>query len=79
MNAKLHSIETTGNNMIQIQWVRTAGDVAAYSTTIATIVQLLPPAAALASLIWFCIQITEKGVGRPFHEILRDLFSRRKG
>jgi hypothetical protein len=58
------------------QVVKAAGDVTAYGTAIATLVGWLPHIAALFSVIWLAIQITEKVTGKAFHEIVRCLCRR---
>ena len=44
------------------------GDIAAASTVVGTILQLLPPIAALFAICWYIIGGYEKVTGRPFSE-----------
>ena len=53
------------------QIAKTAGDVTAHGTVIATLLGWLPHIAALFSVLWLLMQMTEKAVGKPFHEIVR--------
>lgn len=39
--------------------IRVSGDITSLSVVIATLLKLLPPLAALASLVWTCIQVYE--------------------
>jgi len=61
------------------QVVKAAGDVTAYSTTIAALVGWLPHIAALFAAIWWAIKVTEKVTGRAFHHTLRDACVRVRG
>jgi hypothetical protein len=45
-----------------------AGDIAAASTVIGTILQLLPPIAALFAICWYVIGGYEKVTGKPFSD-----------
>lgn len=53
------------------QIVKTTGDALAHTTVVATILGYLPGIAALFSILWLAMQMTEKIVGKPFHEIVR--------
>ena len=62
---------------VQIQHAAKAlGDVAAYGTVWATLAGFLPPLAALFSIIWLSIQITEKLAGIPFHKLVACVYQR---
>jgi hypothetical protein len=51
-------------------------DGAAAATAVATFVGWLPNFAALFTIVWLGVQITEKIVGKPFSEIVRCVFAR---
>lgn len=53
------------------QAIKVTGDATAYGTAVATLVGWLPNIAALLSILWFAIQITEKVTGRTLHDMLR--------
>jgi len=53
------------------QIVKTAGDAAAHTTVVATILGYLPGIAALFSILWLAMQMSEKIAGKPFHQIVR--------
>lgn len=54
-------------------------DAAAYTGIAAVFLGYLPYIAAGLSILWICIQISEKVIGRPFNEILRNLWWRLTG
>lgn len=59
--------------------VRTLGDLAALGVTVGTILEILPYLAALLSIIWTVMRITEMMTGKPFSQFvwvtkLRNLF-----
>ena len=61
------------------QTIKTVVDASAYSTLIATLIGWLPSIAALFSITWFAIQITEKATGKSFHELLRGVCDKVSG
>jgi len=61
------------------QVVKATGDVTAHGAAVATLLGWLPATAAVFSIIWLTIQIVERVVGKPFHEILRCLCSGVRG
>jgi len=61
------------------QVVKATGDVTAHGAVIATLLGWLPSIAAIFSIIWLTIQIIERVVGKPFHEVLRCLCSKTWG
>jgi hypothetical protein len=62
---------------MQVQQVaKTAADATAHGAVIATLLGWLPSIAAIFSIIWLTIQIIERVVGKPFHELLRCICSK---
>ena len=58
------------------QVIKAAGDATAYGTVIATLVGWLPSVAALFSILWLTIQITEKIADKKFHELLQSAYKK---
>jgi hypothetical protein len=54
-----------------IEIVKQVGDGLSVVTVIGALVQVLPSVAALFTLVWTGMRITEMLVGKPFAEILR--------
>jgi len=61
------------------QIVKSAGDVTAYGTAVATLVGWLPHIAALFSVLWLGMQMLEKITGKPFHELVRCVWRKLRG
>ena len=61
------------------QIIKGAGDATAYGTAVATLVGWLPAIAALFTVIWLGMQMVEKVVGKPFHELVRCAWKRIHG
>lgn len=61
------------------QNVKYGADALAFGGVIGTLVGWLPAVAAGLSILWLSIQISEKVIGRPFNEILRNLWWRLTG
>ena len=61
------------------QIIKQTGDVAAYGTVVATLVGWLPAIAALFTILWLAIQITEKVVGKSFHHLVQCAWQWLKG
>lgn len=59
-----------GSNMETQHILKTMGDVTAYGTVVATLFGWLPNIAALFSIIWLGMQMTEKITGKTFHELI---------
>ena len=59
--------------------VKSVGDVTAYGTVVATLVGLLPSISAALAIIWLIMQMTEKAVGKPFHELVRCAWKKIRG
>ena len=53
------------------QIIKTTGDVTALGALGGWFVGVLPIIATLFTAIWFAILITEKVVGKPFHEMVK--------
>lgn len=58
--------------------VKQTFDLGAYGITVATLLQWLPHVAAIFSILWLSMQMIEKVVGKPLHEILKCFFDRFK-
>ena len=54
--------------------IRQIGDGIAATGVVATLVGLLPAIAALLSIVWFALQITEKLTGKTIHALLKNLW-----
>jgi len=54
--------------------VRQIGDSIAATGVVATLVGLLPAIAALLSVVWFALQITEKLTGKTIPVLLKNLW-----
>ena len=61
------------------QVVKGVVDVAAYSTVGATLLGWLPAISSIFAILWFSLQITEKVVGKPFHELVKCVWQWVKG
>lgn len=48
--------------------VRQAGEVAAASVTVLTIIKFLPAITAVFAIIWYVVGFVEKITGKPFSE-----------
>jgi hypothetical protein len=79
MSALTQHKQDTQKNMTTEQMAKTTVDITAYGTAVATLLGWLPHIAALFSLIYFAIQITEKVAGKPFHELLRRAWQKPRG
>lgn len=59
--------------------LKSATDVTAYGTVVATVIGWLPAIAALFSIIWLSMQMAEKVTGKTFHELVRCAWTWFKG
>lgn len=51
--------------------VKAIGDGLSVATVVGTLLEVLPAVAALFTIIWTGMRITEMVVGKPFSEIIR--------
>ena len=58
------------------QLIKGAGDAAAHTTVIATLMGYLPAIAALFSVLWLSMQMYEKASGEPFHKTMQRVWER---
>lgn len=48
-----------------------SGHASAWTAFLGWFVGLLPALATSVTIVWFCILITEKVTGKPFHELVK--------
>lgn len=63
----------------RIEQAKTAADVLSIGVVVATIAQLLPSIAALLSVIWLCIQISQSHRFAQFVGLVRRAYAAIKG
>ena len=59
--------------------VKVAGDTTAWGALIGYFMGVLPTIATGLPVMWFAILITEKFTGKPFHELVRCVWSKIRG
>lgn len=58
------------------QAVEFSGHASAWTAFIGWFVGILPSVATAVTIVWFCILITEKFTGKPFHDLVRCAWSK---